>query len=87
MSTFVSNAIPGHFYLTKLLLPTLLSTARLSPEGAVRVINTASSGHTIVDKIDFNTLKDGPARRKMTPTNLYGQSKLVCLRAPLLSIS
>ncbi|KAL1671269.1 hypothetical protein EV122DRAFT_226867 [Schizophyllum commune] len=72
---FGTNVL-GHFYLTKLLLPTLLSTARLSPEGAVRVINTASSGHTIVDKIDFNTLKDGPARRKMTPTNLYGQSKL-----------
>ena len=56
MSTFVSNAIPGHFYLTKLLLPTLLSTARLSPEGADRVINTASSGHTIVDKIDLGSL-------------------------------
>ena len=73
--------------MTTLLLPTLLSTARLSPDGTVRVINTSSSGHTIVENIDFNTLKDGPARRKMTSTNLYGQSKLVRLRAPLLSIS
>ncbi|KAL1750854.1 hypothetical protein FB107DRAFT_251852 [Schizophyllum commune] len=72
---FGTNVL-GHFYLTKLLLPTLLSTAKNSTDGTVRVVNTASSGHTIVDKIDFNTLKDGPARRKMSMTNLYGQSKL-----------
>ncbi|KAI5897222.1 NAD(P)-binding protein [Schizophyllum commune H4-8] len=72
---FGTNVL-GHFYLTKLLLPTLLSTAKTTSDGTVRVVNTASSGHTIVDKIDFNTLKDGPARRKMSTTNLYGQSKL-----------
>ncbi|KAL1750858.1 hypothetical protein FB107DRAFT_279223 [Schizophyllum commune] len=72
---FGTNVL-GHFYLTTLLLPTLLLTARLSPDGTVRVINTSSSGHTIVENIDFNTLKDGPARRKTTSTNLYGQSKL-----------
>ncbi|KAL1726116.1 hypothetical protein EV714DRAFT_255211 [Schizophyllum commune] len=72
---FGTNVL-GHFYLTKLLLPTLLSTAKSSTDGIVRVVNTASSGHTIVDKIDFNTLKDGPARRKMSTTDLYGQSKL-----------
>ena len=69
-------AAPGHFYSTKLLLPTLLSTAKTSPDGTVRVVNTAFSGHTIVDKIDFDTLKDGPTRRKQSTEVLYQQSKL-----------
>ena len=69
------NSILGHFYLTKLLLPTLLSTAETN--GDARVVNTSSSGHNMVDTIDFNTLTDGPARRKLSPTALYGQSKLV----------
>ncbi|KAI4520707.1 NAD(P)-binding protein [Schizophyllum commune Loenen D] len=72
---FGTNVL-GHFYLTKLLLPTLLSTAQASPSGDVRVVNTSSSGHSMVDTIDFNTLKDGGARRKLSPTALYGQSKL-----------
>ncbi|KAL1671576.1 hypothetical protein EV122DRAFT_226331 [Schizophyllum commune] len=71
---FGTNVL-GHFYLTKLLLPALLSTAQSSPEGIVRVVNTSSSGHAFVKTIDFNTLKDGPARRKKNPTILYGQSK------------
>ena len=69
------NVSLGHFYLMKLLLPTLLSTAQAN--GDARVVNTSSSGHSMVDTIDFNTLKDGPARRKLSPTALYGQSKLV----------
>ena len=69
------NSILGHFYLTKLLLPTLLSMAETN--GDARVVNTSCSGHSMVDTIDFNTLKDGPARRKLSPTALYGQSKLV----------
>ncbi|KAI5825350.1 NAD(P)-binding protein [Schizophyllum commune Tattone D] len=70
---FGTNVL-GHFYLTKLLLPTLLWTAQAN--GDVRVVNTSSSGHSMVDTIDFNTLKDGPARQKLSPTALYGQSKL-----------
>ncbi|TRM58915.1 hypothetical protein BD626DRAFT_610667 [Schizophyllum amplum] len=70
---FGTNVL-GHFYLTKLLLPTLLSTAQATGTD-VRVVNTSSSGHMFVNTIDFNTLKDGPARQKWNPTNLYGQSK------------
>ncbi|TRM63797.1 hypothetical protein BD626DRAFT_456172 [Schizophyllum amplum] len=70
---FGTNVL-GHFYLTKLLLPTLLSTAEISGEN-VRIVNTSSSGHTFVKTIDFNTLKDGPARRKLSPRVLYSQSK------------
>ena len=67
----------GHFYFTKLLLPTLLATAKISPDGNVRIVNTSSIGHVLCSSIDFNTFKDGPARKKKGPHLLYGQSKLV----------
>ncbi|TRM58919.1 hypothetical protein BD626DRAFT_437660 [Schizophyllum amplum] len=70
---FGTNVL-GHFYLTKLLLPTLLSTAKATGTD-VRVVNTSSSAQVFVKTIDFNTLKDGPARQKWTPQNLYQQSK------------
>ncbi|TRM63807.1 hypothetical protein BD626DRAFT_568431 [Schizophyllum amplum] len=69
---FGTNVL-GHFYLTKLLLPILLSTARDCV--SARIVNTSSSSHTFVDTINFNTLKDGPARSKMSSMNLYSQSK------------
>ncbi|TFK24419.1 NAD(P)-binding protein [Coprinopsis marcescibilis] len=71
---FGTNVL-GHFYFTKLLLPILVSTAKASPSGNVRVVNTSSSASR-VGKINFNTFKDSPARRKLSPTALYGQSKL-----------
>lgn len=71
---FGTNTL-GHFYFTKLLLPTLLSTAKTSPDGKVRVINVSSAAHHY-GSIDFNTLKDGPARKKKFSVMLYGQSKL-----------
>ena len=67
----------GHFYFTKLLLPTLLATAKVSPDGKVRVVNTSSSAHMFYDGIDFNTFKDGPARTKKGTQIMYCQSKLV----------
>ncbi|KAL1685471.1 hypothetical protein GGG16DRAFT_129381 [Schizophyllum commune] len=72
---FGTNVL-GHFYLTKLLLPTLLSTAQASPSGDVRVVNTSSSGHSMVDTIDFNTLKDGGARRKLRHGNIVFANEL-----------
>ncbi|TFK40855.1 NAD(P)-binding protein [Crucibulum laeve] len=71
---FGTNTL-GHFYFTKLLIPVLLSTAKSNPRGAVRVVNTASIGHYLWGDLDFNTFKDTPARRKMTPLALYAQSK------------
>ncbi|KAJ7200055.1 NAD(P)-binding protein [Mycena rebaudengoi] len=63
----------GHFYLTKLLMPVLLAAVADSGE-KVRVVNTSSSTNYLA-KINFDTFKDGPARRRQTPVNLYSQSK------------
>lgn len=67
----------GHFYFTKLLLPTLLAGAKSSPDGKARVVNTSSAAAMFVGNVDFNTLKDGPARKKKGSSLLYSQSKLV----------
>ncbi|KAG6857168.1 hypothetical protein H0H87_008738, partial [Tephrocybe sp. NHM501043] len=74
----------GHFYFTKLLLPTLISTAKASPEKHVRVLTTSSVTH-YYGSLDFNTFKDGPARRNklFALYHLYSQSKLVHLRGSL----
>jgi retinol dehydrogenase 12 len=37
-----AHSSAGHAYFTKLLLPTLLETAKTAPDGKVRVINTSS---------------------------------------------
>lgn len=65
----------AHWLLTKHLLPLLLSTAALCPEGTVRVTNVSSVGHKLlapptgIDFADINQTKGGPWSR-------YGQSKL-----------
>ncbi|EJU00117.1 NADP-binding protein [Dacryopinax primogenitus] len=74
---FGTNAI-GHAYFTKLLIPTLLETAKTTPGGMVRVINTSSGGHVGAPKsgILWETLKDGPERnKKLSRTSAYFQSK------------
>ena len=76
--TFGTNVL-GHFYLTKLLIPALLAGARSSPDKKTRVVNTASSMSLFSRGINFNTLSDGRARKKKSPTMLYCQSKLVSL--------
>ncbi|KAF7375389.1 NAD(P)-binding protein [Mycena sanguinolenta] len=71
--TFGTNVL-GHFYLTKLLLPTLLATA--APGQPARVINTSSYGAQLLGgDINYNTLKDSPARKKAGVEKLYYQSK------------
>ncbi|KAG1735504.1 hypothetical protein EDB19DRAFT_1723858 [Suillus lakei] len=70
---FGTNVL-GHYYFTKLLLPILTSTAEATPEGKVRVVNVASCAH-LFGSLDFNTFKDGPARKKYSRTGLYNQSK------------
>jgi len=78
---FGTNVI-GHFYLTQLLLPTLIASAESSPDKHVRVVNVASNGHwgaPIAEKggpILYDTLIDGPERTKFGNTTvLYFQSK------------
>ncbi|KAJ6496056.1 NAD(P)-binding protein [Mycena sanguinolenta] len=71
--TFGTNVL-GHFYFTKLLLPTLLATT--APGQPARVINTSSSASEMQGgDIDYNTLKDSPARKKAGVEKLYYQSK------------
>ncbi|KAJ7750441.1 NAD-P-binding protein [Mycena maculata] len=71
---FGTNVL-GHFYLTK-LLPQLTAAAQSSPDGKARVINTSSMGHMVFNpSLDFDTFKDGPARKKLDEKKLYGQSK------------
>ncbi|KAI0365409.1 NAD(P)-binding protein [Pilatotrama ljubarskyi] len=70
---FGVNAL-GHFYLTRLLLPILLSTAKATAQ-KVRVINYTCTIPPSC-RIDYTTLMDGPARRKRTAAELYQQSNL-----------
>jgi len=80
---FGTNAL-GHFYLTKLLLPVLLATAKNSPAGTVRVVNVSSLGHQLYsgapEGIWWPSVSPGndalEARKKLGTTKLYGQSKL-----------
>jgi len=67
----------GHFYLTKLLLPLLESAAMSVPDIKARVINTSSQVHVLAPGIEWDTLKDGPARLQKSPNWLYNQSKFV----------
>jgi len=73
---------PGPFYFTKLLLPVLFKAS--TPGNKSRVVNTSSAasmhGASLSGSgLDFATFKDSPHRRKYNITQLYGQSKLVCL--------
>ncbi|KAH8818744.1 NAD-P-binding protein [Flagelloscypha sp. PMI_526] len=73
---FGANVL-GHYYFTILLLPPLESAA-LSYPTDVRVVNVSSSAIYSWSKkdIEWNTLKDGPARKKMSLRALYAQSKV-----------
>ncbi|TFK68054.1 NAD(P)-binding protein [Pluteus cervinus] len=70
---FGTNVL-GHFYFTKLLLPTLLKTAQAEPVFKARVVNTSSGGH-LMGSLDFNTFRTSPAREKLGSFGLYNQSK------------
>ncbi|KAH8834838.1 NAD(P)-binding protein [Flagelloscypha sp. PMI_526] len=68
---FGTNVL-GHFFFTKLLLPTMQRTAKNSQ---VRIINTSSSGH-YAGALDFSGIwVDGAKRNKKSPGDMYVQSK------------
>lgn len=83
----LSKLLPyvGHFYLTELLLPTLIATAEDSPPGVVRIVNVSSIAHNFgapPDGISWDTVgpnADIAKRKKVGSMNLYSQSKLVSL--------
>lgn len=76
---FGTNVL-GHFYLTKLLMPMLIESAKTSSDHKARVVNTSSIAH-LFGTLDFDTFRDGPQRRALFSLlgklRLYGQSKLV----------
>lgn len=73
----------GHFYLTELLLPTLIATAENSSPGSVRIVNVSSIAHNFgipPEGISWATVgpnADMAARKKAGTMDLYSQSKLV----------
>jgi len=71
---FGTNAL-GHYYLTVLLLSSLEAAAQTSDSKSARVVTLSSAAYTLHLKINYETLKDGPARNKMSRLDLYNQSK------------
>ncbi|KZV61498.1 NAD(P)-binding protein [Peniophora sp. CONT] len=64
----------GHYFFTTLLLPAL-EAASTTGEKA-RVINTSSFAAYMKDAISYDAARDGPARKKYSPEDLYWFSKL-----------
>ncbi|KAG9045159.1 hypothetical protein FS837_006927 [Tulasnella sp. UAMH 9824] len=79
---FGTNVL-GHSHFTLCLLPALLEGAKSSSDRKARVVNTSSNAAAMINKIDFDTLRDGPKRRKMGRWNLYSQSKLGWMLSPV----
>ena len=81
---FGTNVL-GHFYLTTLLLPILISSAKSSVDGSgkSRVVNVSSLGHRFAPgrakggPVVIESLVPGVKREGMSPQDLYHQSKAV----------
>ncbi|KAJ7509080.1 NAD-binding protein [Mycena galericulata] len=74
---FGTNVV-GPFYFTQLLLPTLLATAS-SGNKKVRIVTVSSLGaemHPAKEGVNYNTLLDGPARRKQSLANALVSNEL-----------
>ncbi|TFY70809.1 hypothetical protein EVG20_g2190 [Dentipellis fragilis] len=71
---FGTNVL-GPFYFTTLVYPLLQRTSVKSGSPS-RIVTVGSLAGLMVHNIDFNTLKDGPARRRLSNAKLYMQSKL-----------
>ncbi|KAF8442815.1 hypothetical protein L210DRAFT_3445398 [Boletus edulis BED1] len=70
---FGTNVL-GHHYFTKLLLPLLISTTKASSDGKARIVTVSSSAH-VFGSLQFETFKDTTARKKVSSSKLYCQSK------------
>lgn len=70
----------GHFLLTKLLLPTLHSTASSTPDADVRIINLTSDGHSLAPRnAGFLPTAVKTDMQDYSTWTRYGQSKLANL--------
>lgn len=67
---------PGHYLFTLLLMPALIAGRATAPNGWSRVVSTSSLS-ALQFTINWDTLEDGPKRRKLSTDNLYCQSKFV----------
>ncbi|KIY67920.1 NAD(P)-binding protein [Cylindrobasidium torrendii FP15055 ss-10] len=72
--TFGVNLV-GPFYLTKLLLPTLISSAKSSPTKHVRVVNVSSFASELTSHVDIDLQSKGNKRLKANPNQMYFQAK------------
>ncbi|KAH9836617.1 NAD-P-binding protein [Rhodofomes roseus] len=70
---FGTNVV-GHFFFTKLLIPALVAGKETSPDHHARIVTT-SSGAAYGYTLNFDAIKDSPARRSMMTNTLYSQSK------------
>jgi len=74
-----ATTVFGHFYLTQLLLPLLIASAKTSPDGKARVVNISSVSHVFSPSgekgpVDYETIVDGPALKAAPTARLYSQA-------------
>ncbi|KAH8822871.1 NAD-binding protein [Flagelloscypha sp. PMI_526] len=70
-------AVIGHFYFTKLLLPTLLASNKESPQTPSRVVHVSSIGHHLTKGLQFEAFKDGAYRNQnVSSAEMYSEAKL-----------
>ncbi|TFY71120.1 hypothetical protein EVG20_g1896 [Dentipellis fragilis] len=70
---FATNVM-GHFFLTELLMPALRAAASSATDKKARVITTSAAANYLYT-INWDSFKDGRARRAMDINELYYQSK------------
>lgn len=79
---FGTNVL-GHFYLTQLLLPILVASAKSSQDRRARVVNVSSTAHMFAPALKkggpviYQNIVDSPSRTKAGTYELYGMSKAV----------
>lgn len=66
----------AHYLLTRLLLPTLVSTAEESPAGTVRIVNVSSDGHAKLAPKEGILFDDKCHAKDAGTWTRYGMSKL-----------
>ena len=66
----------SHYLFTRLLLPTLMSTAKTSPKGTVRIVNVTSDGHAKLAPKEGILFADKCHAMDVSPWTRYGMSKL-----------